>query len=200
MWSECRKVLPGQVIRIRLKIVKRCFLFLDIFSSVKIYFSACFSLSGSRSMSDAITSRELEKRGELFWDSRCCLGAWVSGRRDSLLAECRTRDQKRLRVRVPAGAAGEFSPAFAFDSDSYSTSVPPPVLTQWHVQNPSHSAKSAGGRLYLNTLTPLTQNRRSGLAMLSKPSVGTRQGNELKRISSGNTRPQLSYHSMPLWD
>ena len=31
-----------------------------------------------------------------------------------------------------------------------------PVLPQWHVKYPVHSAKSAGGRLHLNTHTPLT--------------------------------------------
>ena len=29
-----------------------------------------------------------------------------------------------------------------------------PVLQQWHVKDPNHSAKSAGGRLHLNTHTP----------------------------------------------
>ena len=32
-----------------------------------------------------------------------------------------------------------------------------PVLPQWHVKDPGHSAKSAGGRLHLNTHTTLTQ-------------------------------------------
>ena len=35
-----------------------------------------------------------------------------------------------------------------------SVSVPPPVLRQEHVKDPGHSAKSAGGRLQLNTHTP----------------------------------------------
>ena len=49
-----------------------------------------------------------------------------------------------------------------------------PVLPQWHVKEPCHSAKSAGGRLHLNTHTPLTQRSRSGLTMpLSRHSVGT---------------------------
>ena len=48
------------------------------------------------------------------------------------------------------------------------------VLPQWHVKDPGHSAKSAGGRLHVNTYTPLTQRSRSGLTMpLSKHSVGT---------------------------
>ena len=49
-----------------------------------------------------------------------------------------------------------------------------PVLPQWHIKDPSHSAKSAGGRLHLNTHTPLTQRSQSGLIMsLSRHSVGT---------------------------
>ena len=51
-----------------------------------------------------------------------------------------------------------------------------PVLLQWHVKDPDHSAKSAGGRLHLNTHTPLTQQSWSGLTMLlSRHSVGTYQ-------------------------
>ena len=51
------------------------------------------------------------------------------------------------------------------------------VLAQWHVNDPGHSAKSAGGRLHLNTHTPLTQRSRSGLTMpLSWYSVGTYSG------------------------
>ena len=29
-------------------------------------------------MSDAISSTKLEQAGEIFWDSRFCLSAWVS--------------------------------------------------------------------------------------------------------------------------
>ena len=39
---------------------------------------------------------------------------------------------KKLRVRILAGAAGEFSsPALTFCADSYSVTVPSPVLRQW---------------------------------------------------------------------
>ena len=84
---------------------------------------------------------------------------------------------ERLRVRIPAGAAGEFSsPVSTLCADSYSVSVPPHMLPQWHVKDPGHSAKSAGGRLHLNTHTPLTQRSRGGLTMLlSRHSVGTNQ-------------------------
>ena len=48
-----------------------------------------------------------------------------------------------------------------------------PVLLQWHVKDPGHSAKNASGRLYLNTHTSLTQRSLSGLTMpLSRHSVG----------------------------
>ena len=41
-------------------------------------------------------------------------------------------------------------------------------------KGPGHSAQSAGGRLHLNTHTPLTQRSRSGLTMpLSRHCLGT---------------------------
>ena len=64
---------------------------------------------------------------------------------------------ERLQVRILAEAGEE-------------------VNLQWHVKDRDHSAKSAGGRLHLNTHTPLTQLSRSGLTMsLSRHSVGTYQ-------------------------
>ena len=72
---------------------------------------------------------------------------------------------ERLRVRIPAGAAGGFSsPELILCADSYPVSVPPPVLPQWHVKDSGHSAKSARGRLNLNVHTPLTQRSRSDYA------------------------------------
>ena len=56
----------------------------------------------------------------------------------------------------------------------YSVSVPPPVLSQWHVQDPGHSAKSARWQVNVNTHTPLSQRSRSGLTLpLSRHGVGT---------------------------
>ena len=50
------------------------------------------------------------------------------------------------------------------------------VLQQWHMKDPGHSAKSAGGRLHLNMHTPLTHWSGRGLTMLlSRQSVGTYQ-------------------------
>ena len=78
---------------------------------------------------------------------------------------------ERSRVRI---VAGEFSDSeLILCADSYSVSVPPPG-TAVARKNPSHSAKSADGRLHLNTHIPLTQRSRSGLTMpLSRHSVGT---------------------------
>ena len=63
------------------------------------------------------------------------------------MVERRTRDRK---VRIQAGEAGEFSsPGSAFCAGAYFGSIP--MLPQKHVNDPGHSAKSAGGRLQLNT-------------------------------------------------
>ena len=84
---------------------------------------------------------------------------------------------KRLRVRVLAGAAGEFSSSkLTLCADSYLVSIPPPVLPQWHIKDLDHSAKSAGGRLHLNMHTPLTHRSWSRLTMLLfRKSVGIYQ-------------------------
>ena len=56
---------------------------------------------------------------------------------------------ERSRDRMPAGTAGEFSsPGSIFCADSYFGIRSTPV------KDPGHSAKSAGGRLQLNTHTP----------------------------------------------
>ena len=61
---------------------------------------------------------------------------------------------ERSRVRVPAGAAGEFpSPGSTFCVDSY-FGIFDPRVTAIDVKDPGHSAKSAGGRLQLNTHAP----------------------------------------------
>ena len=54
--------------------------------------------------------------------------------------------EKSRPVRVPAGAAGEFSSpeSTGFCADSYSGICATPVFPQ--VKDPGHSAKSAGGR------------------------------------------------------
>ena len=73
------------------------------------------------------------------------------------------------------------------------------VLPQWHVKDPCHSAKSAGGRLHLNMHTPLTQRSWSGLTMLlSRHSVGTYPENKLTHNLPENTRPQSFKLTEPL--
>ena len=105
---------------------------------------------------------------------------WLVGKSAGLVIE-------RLRVRIPTRAADELCcPVLTLRADPYSVSASPPptplpppspptpVLQQWHVKDSGHSAITAGGRLHLNTYTPLTQPSRSGLAMpLSRHSVGT---------------------------
>ena len=55
---------------------------------------------------------------------------------------------ERFRVRVPAGAVGEFSsPGSTFCADFYFGIRSTPVLPQKHVKDPGHSAKSAHGKL-----------------------------------------------------
>ena len=56
-----------------------------------------------------------------------------------------------------------------------------PLLLQWHVKDPRHSAKGVGGRLHLNMHTLLTQQSLNGMTMLSRHTVEifsltTRQG------------------------
>ena len=82
---------------------------------------------------------------------------------------------EKLRVRILAEAAGEISSSeLILCSDSYSVSVPRPVLPQWNVKDTGHSDKSAGGRLHPNRHTPLTQRSQGGPTMpLSRHGVET---------------------------
>ena len=90
--------------------------------------------------------------------------------------ECRTRDQK-----VASSNLGRSSRRIFFSRVNFVCWLlfdvrATPVLQQWHVKDPGHSAKSAGGRLHLNTHTPLTRESPSGLTMpLSRQSVGIYQ-------------------------
>ena len=76
-----------------------------------------------------------------------------------------------------------------------------PVVPQWYVNDPSYSVKSAGGRLHLNTRTPLTQRSRIGLTMsLSRQSVGTYQGTSLYATRQGTLgHGRLSSLSHFMW-
>ena len=106
---------------------------------------------------------------------------------------------ERLRVRILAGAAGDFSsPVLTLCADSYSVSALPPVLPRWRVKDTGHSAKSAGNRLHLKTHTPLTQPSLSGLIKpLSRHSVKTYQETNSHAVCQetfGHTRPSSLSH------
>ena len=87
--------------------------------------------------------------------------------------ECKTHDRKAVSLNPGRGDRRIFFSRVSFVC-SYLVSVPTPVFPKWHIKDPGHTAKSAGGRLHLNTHTPLTQQNQSGLMMLlSRHSVGT---------------------------
>ena len=65
----------------------------------------------------------------------------------------RTRDQK-VAGSSPARAAGEFSSPMPAFLCCYVGIRSTSVLQQQHVNDPGHSAKSADGRLQLNTYAP----------------------------------------------
>ena len=95
-----------------------------------------------------------------YW--KCSL--FIYGSWDSVI-EHRTHDWKLVNS-ILAGAVGEiFSSRVNFVCWLLFGIRSIPLLPQWHVKDPSHSAKNAGGRLHLNTHTPLTQRSRSGLTM-----------------------------------
>ena len=64
-----------------------------------------------------------------------------------------------------------------------------PLLPQWHVKDPIHSAKTAGSRLLLNTHTPMTHSSWIGLTMpLSRQSVGIYQETSWHTTHQGTLR------------
>ena len=93
------------------------------------------------------------------------------GSRDSLFVECQDCDQKVASSR--SGGRIFFSSYLCELFGVHSS----PLLLQWHVKDPSHSAKSAGDRLHRNTHTTLTQRSQSRMTVLSRHCVGTCPGN-----------------------
>ena len=97
------------------------------------------------------------------------------------LVEGRTRDRK-VASSIPGRSGGGIFFYRACAVVLTLTRCPfHPVLPQWHVKDPGHCAKSAGGRLHLNTHTPLTQRNRIGLTMLYRHCVGKYHGGKLSR-------------------
>ena len=71
------------------------------------------------------------------------------------------------------------------------------ALPQWHVKDPGHSAKNAGGKLHLKTHLPFIQRSRGRLSMpLSRHSVETYPETS-SHNPSGNIRS--SQLAEPLW-
>ena len=74
------------------------------------------------------------------------------------------------------------------------------MLPQWHVKDPGHSAKRAGGRLHLKhtyTLDP-TKSEWADYAAV-QALCGNLSGNELTHSLSGDIRPQSSQLGEPPW-
>ena len=106
---------------------------------------------------------------------------------------------ERLRVRIPAGAAGEFSsPELTLHTDLFDVRSTP-VLLRWHVKDPGHSAKSAGGRLHLYTHTPLVQKSEWADYAAVQAQCGNLSGNELTRNLSENIWPQSPQLAESVW-
>ena len=96
-------------------------------------------------------------RGTRVGFSECVDTVW--GSRDSLLVERRTRDRK-----VESSSSGRSAGRVFFYRVKFSVLTPircpfHPVLPQWHVKDPDHSARSTGDRLHLNTHTTFTNTK-----------------------------------------
>ena len=104
---------------------------------------------------------------------------FTPGSRDSLLVGAPDSWSKSCEFESRQERRGEFSSQeLTLFADAYSVSVHPhpphPLLPQWHVKDPGHSAKSANDRLHVYMHKPLTQRGRSGLTMpLSRHSEET---------------------------
>ena len=112
----------------------------------------------------------------------------LTSERDSLLVRRRTRDRKVASSNPGRSGGRIFFSRVNFVCRLLFGVLSTPVLPQWHVKDPGHSARSTGGRLHLNTHTPLTQRSQSWLTVQAW--CGNLSGNELTRNSSGNTRLQ----------
>ena len=68
------------------------------------------------------------------------------------------------------------------------------------LKDPDHSAKSAGGRLHLNTHTPLDPTKSEWADYAAVQAwCGNLSGNDLTRNLSGDIRPQSAQLAEPLW-
>ena len=123
----------------------------------------------------------------------------VHGIRIAQLVECQTSDRKVMSMIPSRGGRKMFFSRANFQCWLLVSVCFTPLLLQWHIKDPGHCSKSACGRLCLNIYTPLTKQSWRGLTMMSRSSVGLYHGNKLAHNSSGNTCPQLSQITEPLW-
>ena len=114
------------------------------------------------------------------------------GSQDSMLVQHQSHDQNVASLNPGRGSRRIFFSRVNFWCLLLFGVRSTPVLPQWYVNDPGHSAKSAGGKLHLNKLTtPLTQWSQNGLTMpLCRHSVGTYQ-----ETSSHATRQGTLSHS-----
>ena len=127
-----------------------------------------------------------------------CNGLSTSG--DRLLVEHQICDQKVASLNPGRSGRRIFFSRVNFLRWLLLSVCSTPMLLQWHLKDPGHSAKNTGGRLHLNTHTPSTQQSWSELTMpLRRHRVGNLSGNEITRYSSGNVWPQSSQLTEPLW-
>ena len=75
------------------------------------------------------------------------------------------------------------------------------MLPQWHVKDPRHSAKGAGGWFHLNMHTYTFDPTKSEWAAYAivQALCGNLSGSELAYNLSGNTRSQSSQLAEALW-
>ena len=110
-----------------------------------LHISISLPLSLSESPCCCLKSHDQKLSSCVFFVWYSCLqGAWIAQ-----WLECQMKFMiERSQVHVLAGVAGEYSsPGSTFCADSYFGIHPTAVLPQSHLKHPSHSAKSAGGRL-----------------------------------------------------
>ena len=106
---------------------------------------------------------------------------------------------ERQRVGVPAGAAGA-NHEFNFLCRLLIRCPFHPVLPQWHLKDPGHSAKKCSCQVtpkhtYINDQTKSKWGRLRCPGVVWEP-IGE---NELTHSSSGNTQPQSLQLAEPLW-
>ena len=108
---------------------------------------------------------------------------------------------ERLRVRIPARAAGEFSsPEPALCADSYSVSIPPPCYRSGTYKRPRSFCQKCRWQVapkHAHTFDPTKSEWADYAAVQAQ--WGNLPRNEFTRKSSGNTQPKSSQLAGPLW-